>query len=69
MRTLLLSALLSIGIGCTGIISAFAMVGPGIINTAAANFSPRVWQVTHQCRAVTKCDKDGNNCQTFDSCH
>jgi hypothetical protein len=69
MRTFLLSTLLAFGIGGAGIVSAFAMVAPGILNATPANFSPRLQQVTHQCRAATKCDKDGKNCQTYDVCH
>lgn len=68
MRTFLLSALFAFGIGIAGIVSATAMVGPGILSATAANFSPRLQQVTHECRVVTKCDKDGKNCQTFDVC-
>ena len=68
MRKLLLPALLALGIGLTGIVSASAMIGQGIINKAAANFSPRVRQVTHQCRVVTKCDKKGENCHDVEVC-
>ena len=68
MRTLLLPALFALGVGLTGTVSASAMTGPGIINKAATNFSPRVRQVTHQCRVVTKCDRDGKNCQNVDVC-
>jgi len=68
MRTLLLPALFALGVGLTGIVSASAMIGPGSINKAAADFSPRVRQVTHQCRVVTKCDKNGKNCRTVDVC-
>jgi hypothetical protein len=68
MRTLLLPALFALGIGLTGIVSASASIGPSIINKAATNFSPRVRQVTHQCRVVTKCDQHGKNCHTVDVC-
>lgn len=68
MRTFMLSALFAFGIGIPGIVSASAMVGPGILNANAANFSPRLRQVTHECRVVTKCDKDGKNCQAVDVC-
>jgi hypothetical protein len=67
MRTLLLPALFALGVGLTGTVSASAMIGPGIVNKAATNFS-RVRQVTHQCRVVTKCDKNGKNCRTVDVC-
>ncbi len=69
MRTFLLSALFAVGTGIAGIVGASAMVGPGMLNTTAATFSPRLRQVTHQCRVVTKCDKDGQNCHTYDACH
>lgn len=68
MRTLLLPALFALGVGLTGTVSASAMIGPGIINEAATNFSPRVRQVTHQCRVVTKCNRNGKNCRTVDVC-
>ena len=68
MRTLLLPALFALGVGLTGTVSASALIGPGIINKAAINFSPRVRQVTHQCRVVTKCDQNGKNCQNVDVC-
>jgi hypothetical protein len=69
MRTLLLATLLAFGVGLTGIGSASAMMGSGIINKAASNLSPRVQQVTHQCRAKTVCDNNGKNCHTVDVCH
>ena len=68
MRKFLLSTLFAFGIGIPGIVSASAMVGPGILNAPAANFSPRLRQITHQCRVATKCDKDGKNCHTVDVC-
>jgi hypothetical protein len=69
MRPLLLSVLFAFGIGFTGTGNASAMVGSGMLNAPAANFSPRVQPVTHQCRAETKCDRDGKNCETVDVCH
>jgi hypothetical protein len=68
MRILLLPALFALGVGLTGTVSASALISPGIINKAAINFSPRVRQVTHQCRVVTKCDQNGKNCQNVDVC-
>lgn len=68
MRKLLLPALLTFGVGLTGVASASAIIGPGILNKTATNFSPRVRQVTHQCRIVTKCDKNGKNCHDVDVC-
>lgn len=68
MRKLLLPALLALGVGLAGTVGASAMIGPGIVNKAATNFSPRVRQVTHQCRVVTKCDRNGNNCHPVDVC-
>ncbi|HWC92991.1 MAG TPA: hypothetical protein VG475_07745 [Pseudolabrys sp.] len=68
MRKLLLPALFALGIGLTGIVSASAMIGSDIVNKAATNFSPRVRQVTHQCRLVTKCDRNGKNCHPVDVC-
>jgi len=68
MRMLLLPALFALGVGLTGIVGASATVGPGIVNKAATNFSPRVRQVTHQCRVVTKCDQNGKNCHNVDVC-
>ena len=68
MRTLLLSALFTFGVSFTGIVSASPMVGHANIK-AVTKFSPRVLlQVTNECRVVTKCDKNGNNCQTHDVC-
>lgn len=67
MRTLL-PALFALGIGFTGIVGASAMVGPGTINTATTNFSPRVQQVTRECRLVTQCDQNGKNCHTVNKC-
>lgn len=69
MRKLLLLALPAFTVSITGIASASAMIGVGDMNKAAANFSPRVWQATHQCRAKTVCDRDGKNCHTVDICH
>lgn len=68
MRNLLLSTLLAVGVGLIGTGGASAMMGPGILNKAASNFSPRVRQVTHQCRAKTVCDSNGKNCHTVDVC-
>jgi hypothetical protein len=62
MRVLLLSALFAFGFG-------FAGTGSGMINGAGTNFSPRVQQATHQCRATTVCDDNGKNCHTADKCH
>jgi hypothetical protein len=62
MRALLLAALFAFGLGIAG-------TGPGMINSAETNLSPRVEQATHQCRAVTKCDDHGRNCYTADKCH
>lgn len=61
MRTLLLSALIAFGLGMAG-------TEPGMIDGGAANLSPRVQQVTHQCRAATVCDDNGKNCHTVDKC-
>lgn len=41
MGMLLLPTLLALGVGLTGIASASTMTGPGVINKAATNFSPR----------------------------
>lgn len=68
MRKLLLPALVAFGVGLTGSAGASALIGPGSINKAAPNFSPRVQQVTHQCRIVTKCDRNGKNCHDVDVC-
>jgi hypothetical protein len=66
MRNLLLPALLAFGVGLTGSAGASAMIGS--VSTTAPNFSPRVRQVTHQCRIVTKCDRNGKNCHDVDVC-
>jgi hypothetical protein len=68
MRKLLLPALLALGVGLTGGASASALIGSGLVNKAATNFSPLVQQVTHQCRIATKCDKNGKNCHDVDVC-
>jgi hypothetical protein len=68
MRNLLMSSLLAFGVGLTGIIGASAMIGPGSMNKAATNSSPRVWPATEQCRAKTVCDDHGQNCQVVDDC-
>lgn len=66
MRTLLLPALFALGVGLTGIVGASAAIGPSIIN--AMNFSPRVRQVTYECRTVMKCDKNNRNCVPTQVC-
>jgi hypothetical protein len=55
MRTLLLPTLFALGVGLTAIASASFMIGPGITDKAAANFSPRVRQAAYDCRTVMKC--------------
>lgn len=69
MRNLTISIPLAFGISLAGIVSASAMIGPGIVSEAATNSSPRLWPVTHQCRAKTVCDDHGKNCHTVDVCH
>jgi hypothetical protein len=69
MRAPLLPALFALGFGLTGMVNASSVTGPGIINNGATNFSPRVQQATHQCRAETECDENGKNCYTVDRCH
>jgi hypothetical protein len=69
MRALLLPALFVFGFGLTGMLNASNVTGPGIINKNVTNFSPRVQQATHQCRAATVCDDNGKNCHTVDRCH
>jgi hypothetical protein len=68
MRSLLIPSLLAFGVALTGMVSASAMIGPGVTNKAATNSSPRVWLATHQCRAKTVCDDHGQNCQVVDDC-
>lgn len=68
MRTLLLPALFAFGVSLAGMAGASAMIGPGIHNNAATSFSPRVRLATHECRVVTKCDRNGKNCETVDVC-
>jgi hypothetical protein len=69
MRALLLPAFFVFGFGLTGMVNATSVIGPGIINKGVTNFSPRVQQATHQCRAATVCDDNGKNCHTVDRCH
>ena len=68
MRTLLLPALCALGVGLNGIVSASAMIGPSIVNKDTMNFSPRVWQVTYECRTVMKCDKNNRKCVPTQVC-
>ncbi|MGO9135187.1 MAG: hypothetical protein ACLP8A_14240 [Methylovirgula sp.] len=69
MRALLLPALFAFGFGLTGLLNAASVTGPGIIDKGMTTFSPRVQQATHQCRAATVCDDNGENCHTVDRCH
>lgn len=69
MRNLTISIPLAFGIGLAGIVGASAMIGPGAVNNAATNSSPRLRLATHQCRAKTVCDDHGKNCHTVDVCH
>jgi hypothetical protein len=69
MRALLLPAMIAFGFCVTGMVNASPVIAPGMINGAVTNFSPRVQQATHQCRAATVCDDNGKNCHTVDRCH
>ena len=68
MRALLFPALFVFGFGLTGMVNASSVSGPSIITRGVTNFSPRVQQATHQCRAETECDDNGKNCHTVDHC-
>jgi hypothetical protein len=68
MRKLLLSALFAMGFILTGMVSASAVIGPGINNKAATNFSPRVRQAAKGCREEEECDHDGKNCRVVHRC-